>query len=90
MMILLTLLLNIVAFIHLHNQTKFIDKYPNGWRQITSYCIGVLLTLPFFAIYDHELQKQKYTTIAAYLLAFVGSGIGTSIGWMYKDLKNVN
>ena len=72
------LLMEIICFFMLHHATKFVDDYPNGWRQIVMYAIGVLFTYPFYLMYLAQNEKPKN----AFLLAFLGSGIGTSFGWM--------
>lgn len=79
---------NIVCFIFLHHKTRFIDEYGNGWRQIVSYAVGVLAAFPFFLLHRNKLKETKDAGIIAYLLAFLGSGIGTSFGWMSKDIIN--
>lgn len=76
------LLLSVLVFIFLHHNTKFIDRYPNGWRQICLYAIGVLFTYPFYLLHLKEEKPQN-----AYLLAFLGSGIGTAFGWMSDNVK---
>lgn len=77
------LLTEIIVFIFLHHSTKFIDKYPNGWRQICLYAIGVLFTYPFFCWHIERQEKPRN----AYLLAFLGSGVGTAFGWMSDNIK---
>ena len=78
----LTFILNIVAFTFVHNFFKFLQKYPQGWQRLTCYAIGVLFAFPFFVIH---LQDEKSEN--AYMLAFLGSGIGTAFGWMLEDNK---
>lgn len=77
------LFLEIIFFMILHHATKFIDKYPNGWRQICLYAIGVLFTYPFFCL--HNMRGEKAQN--AYLIAFLGSGVGTAFGWMSDNIK---
>ena len=76
------LLFQIISFVILHHTTKFIDKYPNGWRQICLYAIGVLFTYPFFCLYCDRGEKSQN----AYLAAFLGSGVGTAFGWMSDNI----
>ena len=79
---LLILTAEVFAFIGIHHKTKFIDQYPNGWRQITLYAIGVLFTLPFFVL----LTLRKFNAFAAYIISFMGAGVGTAFGYMSTDL----
>lgn len=75
-----TFTLNIITFIFAHDFFKFLQKYPMGWQRLTAYAVGVLLTFPFFAVYIQEEKPEN-----AYMLAFLGSGIGTAFGWMLED-----
>lgn len=78
------LLFTIITFFVIHHATKFIDKYPNGWRQIVLYAIGVLFTYPFYLLHLKEGERPR----SAYLIAFLGSGIGTAFGWMSDNVYN--
>lgn len=79
-----TFFVNVASFVWLHNVLSFLKKYPQGWRSLTSYALGVLFTFPFYVV--HITHKEKPEN--AYMLAFLGSGIGTSIGWMLEDTTN--
>lgn len=72
---------NILTFIFIHNRFTFLRKYPQGWGRLTAYAIGVLFTFPFFIV--HIIHREKPEN--AYMLAFLGSGIGTAFGWMFED-----
>ena len=72
------LLTGVITFFFLHHISKFIDDYPNGWQQICLYSIGVLFTYPFYLLHIKQNEKPEN----AFLLAFLGSGIGTAFGWM--------
>lgn len=76
------LISEIAFFIFLHYKTKFVDEYPNGWRQITLYAIGVLFTLPFFVLFDRKMKSGFYS----YVAGFMGAGVGTAFGYMSTDL----
>ena len=78
------LLTEIITFFFLHHISKFIDKYPNGWRQICLYAIGVLFTYPFYLLHLRHNEKPENS----YLLAFLGSGIGTAFGWMSDNIRS--
>lgn len=69
---------SIITFIFVHYASKFMDRYPNGWRQICCYAVGVLFTYPFYLWH----LRNGETPDNAFLLAFLGSGIGTAFGWM--------
>lgn len=75
------LLICIIVFLMLHKTLRFTDRYPSGWRQITRYAIGVLCTYPFFLMHLKNREKPNN----AYLLAFLGSGIGTAFGYMSDE-----
>lgn len=77
------LLTEIVTFFFLHHTSKFIDNYPNGWRQICLYAIGVLFTYPFYLLH----LKNRKPPEDAFLIAFLGSGVGTAFGWMSDNIK---
>lgn len=73
----------IITFFIIHNTTKFIDEYPNGWRQICLYAIGVLFTYPFYLLHLKNGKRPD----DAFLIAFLGSGIGTAFGWMADNVN---
>lgn len=77
------MLINAVTFIFLHHISKFIDNYPNGWRQLTAYAIGVMFTYPFYLLH----LKSGKGSEDAFLIAFLGSGVGTAFGWMSDNIK---
>lgn len=77
------LILGIIEFFTIHHASKFIDKYPNGWRQICLYAIGVLFTFPLYILHLKNGESPKN----AYLLAFLSSGVGTAFGWMSDNVK---
>ena len=87
MKILLTLLLEITTFIFIHHKTKFVDDYPNGWRQITLYALGVLFTLPFYYVFAKIFNNDEEKALIAYIAAFLGAGVGTAFGYMSTDVK---
>ena len=86
MKIILSLTLEILAFIFIHRNTDFVDHYPPGWRQITLYSIGVLATIPFYvmicSIINKGNEEQTIADLCKFALAFLGSGAGTAFGYM--------
>ena len=80
---LMIILTEIITFFFLHHISKFIDRYPNGWRQLCLYSIGVLFTYPFYLLH----LKSGKCGDDSYLIAFLGSGIGTAFGWMSDNIK---
>ena len=74
-------IVNIAAFIFIHNRFRFLSKYPQGWGRLTAYAVGVLFTFPFFM--SHLYHKERCEI--SYMLSFLASGIGTAFGWMMED-----
>ena len=88
MKILLTLIAEVTVFVCVHHKTKFIDNYPNGWRQLTLYALGVLFTMPFYWIFARIFNNDDEKALSAYIAAFLGAGVGTSFGYMSTDAIN--
>lgn len=79
---LVTILLEIITFFLIHHKFSFIDKYPYGWRENSNRVVGVMFTLPFFAMFFVASRDRPLArAIKSYLLAFLGSGLGTAAGW---------
>ncbi len=63
----------------------FIDrKFPNGYRQMVSHTLGVMLNAPFFArllaIFGFT-DEQIRTIMLLYFGGFFWIAVGTFIGW---------
>ena len=67
-------------------------NFGNGWRELISYTVGVLLVSPVFiaAMYlllrlagyeKRETQRLSILAAAAYFAAFGPFGVGTFLGW---------
>jgi hypothetical protein len=61
------------------------SRLSNGWSQLSAYTLGVLFALPFVRMVHDDLAEvgnpAKRLT-AAYLLAYLAFGVGTTIGWV--------
>lgn len=60
--------------------------FGNGWRQMVSYVIGVLIAYPvalisFIHFVDIENQERRFTL--SWFVSFFSVGLGTLIGWVF-------
>lgn len=77
----------------LHQTASITHKMPEGYEQIFGTSIGVIGTLPIFALWLKRLSgvKNPFTwAIAAFLLAFLGVGVGVSAGWLWDTVFNID
>lgn len=85
--------LSILAGFGLHQTASFTHKMPEGYEQIFGTSIGVVGTLPVFALWLRRLNGIKNNNtlaICAYLIAFLGVGIGVSGGWLLDTIFNID
>lgn len=62
--------------------------FGNGWRQMVSYVIGVIVAFPVALISFKRLsnvknQEQRFTL--TWFVAFFSVGLGTLLGWIFYD-----
>ena len=85
---LLILILEILAFYIIHHKFDFMDAYPYGWRENSNRVIGVMFTFPFFLLFFLVSKEKPFSrAMRSYLIAYLGSGLGTSLGWMSDGLR---
>ncbi len=90
-MILIDLLISALLGVALHQLRPQIDKLSDGWRELTSYAVGVTGAGPLFALWWHRLKDVENPfnrAFLAFLLAFVGVGSGVATGWMLDTFKD--
>jgi hypothetical protein len=72
-----------------HQAEPWVCKsFGNGWRQMVSYTIGVLVTFPI-ALVTHrklsEITNQDKRLTLTWFLSFFSVGSGCLLGWiLYK------
>lgn len=90
MMTLINLVISSLAGIALHQTRRYTHSLPEGWRELTSYTIGVTGTTPIFALWWHRLKDVTHPferAFLAFVLAFIGVGTGVSAGWLVDTFK---
>jgi hypothetical protein len=78
-----------------HQTRRFVyERFGNGWRELVSYSLGVLLVFPVFAFViwlmcNDDVRRELMTRedylkrgVLAYFLAFLPFGLGTFAGWL--------
>jgi Na+/H+-dicarboxylate symporter len=61
-------------------------KFGNGWRQMISYVIGVLITFPTaIAMFKNleDVQDVRKRFILSWFTSFFSVGLGTLAGWIF-------
>lgn len=92
-LVMIDFVLSVLAGFGLHQTASITHKMPEGYEQIFGTSIGVIGTLPIFCLWLRRLNgiKNPFTwAISAFLLAFLGVGIGVSAGWFADTLGNVD
>lgn len=90
-MMLIDLLISALWGIALHQLRPSIGKLSDGWRDLTSYAVGVTGTGPLFALWWYRLKDVSHPfnrAFLAFLLAFAGMGSGVAAGWMIDTFKD--
>jgi len=67
-----------------HQASAHTSKMPHGWDRLTDYTIGVTGTAPLCLLWFRHLDgvRNLYVRVfCAFMLAFLGVGIGTAAGW---------
>lgn len=73
-----------------HRGKRYTDRFPDGWRELANYSIGVAAVLPFVGLTWRGLRGVKGEAkrgALAYLLAFFSFGAGVAAGWVADTLK---
>jgi hypothetical protein len=68
-----------------HQAKRLTDRLPDGLGRIANYTLGSFLCLPFATVIHRDLKDMRdgnVRFIIAYLLAFLGVGAGTVLGWL--------
>lgn len=87
--------MSILIGLALHQTSSLTQKMPVGWRELTGPAIGVIGSIPSFLLWLYGLdpmrRKNPYTwSIAAYLISFLGVGVGVAIGWISDTILNID
>lgn len=65
----------------MHQTKKHTDAMPYGWDRLASYTIGIVGTYPFVMLFWQRLKGNKHRSSLAYLLGFLGVGVGVAAGY---------
>lgn len=88
-MILLTSMLSQFAA---HFSDRWIDQtFGNGWAQLFSYALGVLVNAPFLDMLMSEFNipaKMRKVVMLLYFSSFFFGGLGCLFGWIARPSPN--
>lgn len=77
-----------------HFSDQWIDRtFGNGWAQLFSHMIGILVSAPFLDALMAEFEippKLRRTTMLLYFAVFFAGGLGTLLGWIARPSPNHN
>lgn len=75
-----------------HFSDEWIDRtFGNGWAQLFSHMIGVLVAAPFFEMLMAEFDvptKRRRLIMLLFFVVFFFSGLGTLAGWVARPSPN--
>ena len=74
----------------LHQSTRYTDRMPDGWRELSNYAIGVSGSLPIIGLFWWRLAEIKTPwkrAFVSYLLGFLGVGAGVAGGWLIDTIR---
>lgn len=88
------LIIAIMAGVAGHQMNSIIEGWeneglPRAWSRIARYVVGVVIALPIYVLIRHgnERSHESDLDIQAYIMAFVGTGVGVAAGYLLDDLK---
>lgn len=74
-----------------HQSAPLIDILAPGWKNLTSYGVGVLTAMPFgIAINEefHDIPDSRKRFAVAFLTTFFFYGAGTAIGYIFSTVSD--
>lgn len=75
----------------LHQTRPSIARLSDGWRELTSYAIGIIGSFPFAVLIHRELHgvndvDHRFTL--TWIVTFCAYGAGVAIGWLWRTLTS--